>query len=146
VNPIPGLPAAIGLETRGKGIMGMTLRYPYEVRDEKDYFGDIPSERVSKDMLDLAKHIIKTKRGHFKPDQFEDRYEDALKDLLRKKDKGEKIEVAPEPKSGNVINLMEALRQSVKGEGARGHSRGRRATHHRKSTRKQASTRHRKAG
>jgi len=136
----------IGLETRGKGIMGMTLRYPYEVRDEKDYFGDIPSERVSKDMLDLAKHIIKTKRGHFKPDQFEDRYEDALKDLLRKKDKGEKIEVAPEPKSGNVINLMEALRQSVKGEGARGHSRGRRATHHRKSTRKQASTRHRKAG
>jgi Uncharacterized conserved protein len=50
----------IGLEARGKGIMGITLRYPYEVRDEKDYFGDIPSERVTKDMLDLAKHIIKT--------------------------------------------------------------------------------------
>ena len=79
----------IALEARGKGIMGITVRYPYEVRDEKDYFGDIPSERVSKDMLDLAKHIIKTKTGHFKPDKFEDRYEDALKDLLRKKDEGE---------------------------------------------------------
>jgi DNA end-binding protein Ku len=53
---------------------------------------DIPSERVTKDILDLAKHIIKTKTGHFKPDEFEDQYEDALKDLLRKKDKGEKIE------------------------------------------------------
>ena len=52
----------IALEARGKGIMGNTLRYPYEVRDEKDYFGDIASERVSKDMLDLAKHIIKTKK------------------------------------------------------------------------------------
>lgn len=89
----------IALEARGKGIMGITVRYPYEVRDEKDYFGDIPSERVSKDMLDLAKHIIKTKTGHFKPDKFEDRYEDALKELLRKKDKGEKIEAVHEPKS-----------------------------------------------
>ena len=49
----------IGLEAGGKGIMGITLRYPYEVRDEKDYFDDIPSERVTKDMVDLAKHIIK---------------------------------------------------------------------------------------
>src|SRR5215475_15643490 len=82
----------IALEARGKGIMGVTLRYPYEVRDEKDYFGDIPRERVSKDMLELASHIIKTKRGHFHPDRFEDQYEDALKELIRKKDKGEKIE------------------------------------------------------
>jgi DNA end-binding protein Ku len=53
----------IGLEARGKGIMGMTLRYPYEVRDEKDYFNDIPSERVTKGMLDLAKHVIKRNRS-----------------------------------------------------------------------------------
>jgi DNA end-binding protein Ku len=137
----------IGLEMRGKGIMGITLRYPYEVRDEKDYFGDIPSERVSKDMLDLAKHIIKTKKGHFKPDQFEDRYEDALKDLLRKMDKGEKIEAAPEPKSDNVINLMDALRQSVKGEReAASHPRRRHSRHHGKTTKKRSATRHRKAG
>src|SRR5262249_42220447 len=136
----------IGLETRDKGIMGITLRYPYEVRDEKDYFGDITSERVSKDMLDLAKHIIKTKRGHFKPDQFEDRYEDSLKALLRKKDKGEKIEVPPEPRSGNVINLMEALRQSVKGERkAASHSRRRCARHQGKTRKKRTVTRHRKA-
>lgn len=51
----------IGLEAGGKGIMGITLRYPYEVRDEKDYFDDIPSERVTKDMVDLAKHIIKSR-------------------------------------------------------------------------------------
>jgi DNA end-binding protein Ku len=78
----------IGPEPRGKGIMGITLRYPYEVRDEKDYFDDIPSERVTEDMLDLAKHIIKTKTGHFHPEKFEDQYEDALKDLLRKKGQG----------------------------------------------------------
>ena len=133
----------IGLETRGKGIMGITLRYPYEVRDEKDYFADIPNERVKKDMLDLAKHIIKTKTGHFKPESFEDRYEDALKELLRKKDKGEKIEAPAEPRPDNVINLMEALRQSVRGE--RGHSRRRRSTHQRKPAKKRTTTRSRKA-
>src|SRR4029079_194518 len=125
----------VALEARGKGIMGITIRYPYEVRDEKDYFGDIPSERVSKDMLDLAKHIIKTKTAHFKPDKLEDRYEDALKELLRKKDKGEKIEAPPEPKSDNVINLMDALRQSVKGERT-SNSRRRRATHQRKASKR----------
>ena len=135
----------IGLEARGKGIMGITLRYPYEVRDEKDYFKDIPSERVTKDMLDLAKHIIKTKTGHFKPDEFEDQYEDALKDLLLKKDKGEKIEVERQPRSNNVINLMDALRQSVQGE-LSGNSRRNRTTHHRKPAKKRVTVRHRKAG
>jgi Ku protein len=137
----------IGLEARGKGILGITLRYPYEVRDEKDYFDEIPSERVTKDMLDLAKHIIKTKTGHFKPEAFEDRYEDALKELLRKKDKGEKIEAPREPRSDNVVNLMDALRRSVQGEGAHAsHSRRRRTNHHGKSAKKRPTTRHRKAG
>ena len=90
----------IALEARGKGIMGITLRFPYEVRDEKDYFDDIPAERVTKDMLELASHIVKTKTGHFQPKKFEDRYEDALKDLLRKKQKGETIE--PLPKLGQA--------------------------------------------
>jgi DNA end-binding protein Ku len=136
----------IGLEPRGKGIMGITLRYPYEVRDEKDYFDDIPSERVTKDMVDLAKHIIKTKTGHFKPEEFEDRYEDALKELLRKKDKGEKIEAPREPKSDNVVNLMDALRRSVQGErGHATHSRRRRSTQRRKHKRKRTNARDRKA-
>ena len=103
----------IALEARGKGLMGMTLRYPYEVRNEKDYFDDIEDEKVPKDMLELATHIVDTKRGEFEPKRFEDRYEDALKELLKKKQKGEKIERPTESKPSNVVDLMEALRQSV---------------------------------
>jgi len=137
----------IALEARGKGLMGITLRYPYEVRDEKDYFDDIPGERVTKDMLDLAAHIIKTKTVHFHPEKFEDQYEDALKELLCKKDKGEKIEPPPAREESNVINLMDALRRSVKGErAASGSPRRRRGPHRRKSAKKRATTRHRKAG
>ena len=111
----------IALEARGKGMLGITLRYPYEVRDEKDYFDTIEDEKIPKDMIDLAVHIVETKTGHFKPAQFKDEYEDALKDLLRRKQKGEKIERPKERAPSNVINLMDALRQSVKagGGGAR---------------------------
>src|SRR5215475_11679063 len=82
----------IALEPRGKGLVGITLRFPYEVRNEEDYFSDIPNEKIPKDMLELAAHIVKTKAGHFKPQEFEDHYEEALKDLLKKKQAGEKIE------------------------------------------------------
>src|SRR5262245_52098847 len=138
----------MALEARGKGIMGITLRYPYEVRDEKDYFEDIPSERVTKDMLELASHIIKTKTGHFHPKKFEDRYEDALKEILRKKEHGEKIDVPREPGSAKVINLMDALRRSAKGENATaGRSRARRSAQHRKGAKRARSMmRHRKVG
>jgi DNA end-binding protein Ku len=104
----------IALEARGKGMMGVTLRYPYEVRQEEDYFDDIESERVPKDMLDLALHIVETKKGKFQPEKFEDRYEDALKALIKKKQKGEKIEAPKESAPSNVVSLMDALRQSVK--------------------------------
>ena len=90
----------------------MTLRYPYEVRKEEEYFDDIPDEKVTKDMLDLAKHIVETKKAHFEPERFEDRYEEALKDLLKKKQSGQKIE-APRNEPSKVINLMDALRRSV---------------------------------
>ena len=69
----------IALEPRGKGILGVTLRYPYEVCDEDEYFGEIPNARVTKDMLELASHIVKTKTDHFNPKKFEDHYEEALK-------------------------------------------------------------------
>jgi DNA end-binding protein Ku len=104
----------IALEARGKGMLGVTLRYPYEVRDEKDYFDTVEDEKIPKDMIELAVHIVETKTGHFKPQQFKDEYEDALKDLLRRKQKGEKIERPKERAPSNVINLMDALRQSVK--------------------------------
>jgi DNA end-binding protein Ku len=104
----------IALEARGKGLMGITLRYPYEVRKEADYFGDIKNETIPKDMIDLAMHIVATKRGKFAPANFDDRYEDALKALIRKKQMGEKIEPPKAPAASNVINLMDALRQSLK--------------------------------
>ena len=106
----------IALEARGKGLMGITLRYPYEVRKQAEYFDDIEDEKVPKDMLELAMHIVDTKRGKFEPLNFEDEYEDALQELLKKKQKGEKIERAKEPARSNVINLMDALRQSVKSQ------------------------------
>ncbi|HXW49168.1 MAG TPA: Ku protein, partial [Xanthobacteraceae bacterium] len=107
----------IALEARGKGMVGVTLRYPYEVRNEEEYFDTIEDEKIPKDMIDLAVHIVETKTGHFKPQEFKDDYEDALKDLLRRKQKGEKIERPKERAPSNVINLMDALRQSVKAGG-----------------------------
>jgi DNA end-binding protein Ku len=106
----------IALEARGKGMMGVTLRYPYEVRKPDEYFSDIEDEKVPKDMLELATHIVETKRGKFEPETFEDEYEDALKELLRKKQRGEKIEQPKERAPSNVINLMDALRNSIKAE------------------------------
>jgi DNA end-binding protein Ku len=108
----------IALEARGKGLLGITLRYPYEVRNEADYFDDIPDEKIPKDMLELASHIVKTKAGHFEPSEFEDQYEDALKELLKKKQEGKPIERPERPKPTNVVNLMDALRQSVEASGA----------------------------
>jgi DNA end-binding protein Ku len=107
----------IALEPLGKGILGTTLRYDYEVRDEKAYFSDVPAPRVPKEMLDLAQHILETKAGHFDPRKFKDEYELALRKLVKRKASGKKIE-APEPaeETGKVIDLMEALRRSVHGE------------------------------
>ncbi len=106
----------IALEPRGKGIMGTLLRYPYEVRDEGEYFDEIPDVKLSKDMMDLAKHIVETKSGHFEPDKFEDHYETALKELIAKKSKGIKIEAPKERLPSKVINLMDALRRSAQSE------------------------------
>lgn len=138
----------IALSPRGKGIMGVTLRYPYEVRDESEYFDDIPNAKITKDMLELASHIVKTKTGHFEPKKFEDHYEDALKDLLRKKEHGEKIEVPRDREPSKVINLMDALRRSAKGASAGGTRRGRAQAQGRKSAKKssRSSARARKAG
>jgi DNA end-binding protein Ku len=106
----------IALEPRGKGLMGTLLRYPYEVRKEEEYFDEIPNIKIEKEMLDLAKHIVKSKSGHFEPDKFEDRYETALREVINKKAKGEKIEPQRIERPSNVINLMDALKQSLAAE------------------------------
>jgi DNA end-binding protein Ku len=113
----------IALEARGKGMMGMTLRYPYEVRKKDEYFDDIPDEKIPKDMLELASHIVESKAGHFKPEKFEDQYEDALKELLKKKQSGQKIEAPRDREPSKVVNLMDALRRSVETERAGGERR-----------------------
>jgi DNA end-binding protein Ku len=98
--------------------MGTLLRYPYEVRGEKEYFEDIQDVKITKDMLDLAKHIVEKKSGSFEPDRFEDHYESALIDLINKKRSGISTTAKAAPKSsGNVINLMDALKRSLVSEG-----------------------------
>jgi DNA end-binding protein Ku len=105
----------IALEARDNGLVGLLLRYPYEVRDAADYFDDIKDVKITKDMLDLAKHIVEQKSGHFEPTAFEDHYEAALLDLIEQKKAGHPIAKAKVRTEGNVINLMDALRQSLKG-------------------------------
>jgi DNA end-binding protein Ku len=103
----------IALEARDKGLMGMLLRYPYEVRDASEYFDEIQDVKITKDMLDLAKHIVEQKSGHFEPGKFEDHYEAALTELLNKKQKGVPLTAAREAAPSNVVDLMEALRASI---------------------------------
>ena len=122
----------IALRPLGKGLLGTTLRYPYELRDEHDYFDEIPNPRVSKDMIELAAHILDSKSAKFDPDKFKDTYETALKALVKRKAAGKTIEVpTEEPAESNVIDLMDALKRSL----------GRRASAGKRGERKR-STRH----
>src|ERR1700724_966453 len=105
----------IALEPLEKGLMGTLLRYPYEVRAENEYFDEIQDVKATKDMLDLAKHIVNQKSGAFEPDKFEDHYETALVDLINQKRAGKPITPMERPAGGNVVDLMEALRRSVGG-------------------------------
>ena len=104
------------LRPRGKGLLATTLRYQNEVRDESEYFEDIPSTKVPADMLKLAAHILETKKGKFDPAKFEDRYETALKELVKAKHAGKKTPVASDSRPSNVVNLMDALRRSAKAD------------------------------
>jgi len=105
----------IALEPLEKGLVGTLLRYPYEVRSEAEYFDEIQDVKVTKDMLDLAKHIVSQKAGNFEPEKFEDHYETALVDLINQKRAGKPITPKERPRGENVVDLMEALRRSVGG-------------------------------
>ncbi len=106
----------IALELRGKGIIGTLLRYPYEIFDENDYFGDIADVKPGKDTMDFAAHIVETKSGHFVPDRFEDHYETALKELIAGKSRGAKIEAPKERFAMQMANLMDALHRNAQPE------------------------------
>jgi DNA end-binding protein Ku len=107
----------IALQARDNGLMGTLLRYPYEVRDSSEYFDGIQDVKVTKEMLDLAKHIVETKSGSFEPTKFGDHYETALIELLNQKQKGQPVRTAVKSRdTGNVVSLMDALRASLKGK------------------------------
>src|SRR5712675_1852568 len=108
----------IALEPLDNGLMGTLLRYPYEVRDEKEYFDDIQDVKVTKDMLDLAKHIVNQKVADFEPEKFEDHYEEALTELINAKRQGKAIGPKPRPRGENVVDLMDALKKSIASESA----------------------------
>jgi DNA end-binding protein Ku len=135
------------LESRGKGIVATALRYKNEVRSEDEYFDEIPAVKIPADMVQLAEHILESKHGHFDPSKFEDRYEDALRDLIKAKKAGKAPPSSPSPKPSNVINLMDALRRSVKG-GDKGdtaaRAKGRRRTTAKKSATKKKTAKHKR--
>ena len=104
----------IMLQPSDKGLMATTLRYPYEIRDAKEYFDDLPDVKVEPDMLKLAQHILQSKATDFDPSQFVDHYEEAVVAMLKKKQAG--LPVSREratPRPQNAVNLMEALRLSI---------------------------------
>ncbi len=105
------------LEPRDNGILATALHYNYEVRDDHAYFDEIPEIKIPVEMLDLAKHIIQTKMGHFEIEKFDDRYENALIEMIRAKQAGRPVEAARPQRPTNVINLMDALRKSIAAEG-----------------------------
>ncbi|WP_313291826.1 non-homologous end joining protein Ku [Rhizobium rhizoryzae] len=101
------------IRPHGDGLIATTLNYDYEVRSASEAFADIKEFKIEGEMLDLAQHIINTKRGSFEPGAFEDRYENALQELVKAKIEGRKPPKKPKPKETNVVNLMEALRMSA---------------------------------
>jgi DNA end-binding protein Ku len=106
----------LAIEPWGKGMLGTTLRYDYEVRDEAEVFKGIASPRVPKDMVSLAGHILDSKAGHFDASKFKNEYELALRKLVKRKAAGKRIEPPAEREQpSNVIDLMDALRNSLKG-------------------------------
>ena len=105
------------LEAFDKGLLGTTLRYPYEVRDQAAYFEDVPDLKLPAEMKALAAHIVDSKVSHFDPSRFVDHYETALVEMLRAKQAGRVVATPKEePGPQRVINLMDALRASIGAE------------------------------
>lgn len=132
---------AVLIRPQGPGLIANTLNFDYEVRAAKDAFSDIPKTKIKGEMLDLAKHIIDTKRGKFDPKKFDDRYEEALAQLVKAKAEGKPLPTVKERKSAKVIDLMEALRQSA-GAKAKAAAKGKKAA----KTRTKTASPGRKAG
>ena len=102
------------------GMIASTLNFDYEVRDAAEIFRSVPEVTIKGEMLELAEHIIATKKGKFDPRAFDDRYEAALAELVQAKVEGRPLPAQKARKPAPVVDLLEALRQSA----AAGKSRG----------------------
>ncbi len=136
----------LAIEPRDEGMLAYTLRSHDEVRDPKAAFGDIPAAKPDASMVEIAVKIIEQQEGPFDPSKFVDRYEEALRDLIKRKEAGKRLVKAEEPKSAEVIDLMAALKKSLaeKGGGERSTAKpsraspAKRASHSRARARKRA--------
>jgi DNA end-binding protein Ku len=108
------------LQPRDNGILATTLRYPYEVRQDEEYFAGIGEVDLPEEMLDIAEVIIDKKSGHFTPEKFTDRYEEAVVNMLKAKQAGEVFAVPETPAPAKVVNIMDALKRSLEAEGVSG--------------------------
>lgn len=110
----------VAISALEKGLVLFRLRYANEVKPAADYFSDLPRLKLDREMVELATELVQKKSGAFEPEKYSDTYATALRSLINRKAKGEKIIATPEaePVGNNVINLMDALRKSLKGNAA----------------------------
>jgi len=126
----------MALEPRDRGIVAYSLRSNREVKDAHEVFSRIPATKPPAAMVEIAARIIDQQAGPFEPSKFNDRYEDALRTLIKEKEKGHGVKKVEEPKEAEVIDLMEALKRSL--GGARRKATARKATPARKPAAKKA--------
>lgn len=120
---------ALMVRPHGAGLVANTLNFDYQVRSAGKAFKNVASPRIKKEMLDLASHIIGTMSAEFDPSESEDRYEEAVAELVRAKIEGRKIKPVRQRKQEKVVDLMAALRESAKAAGKReSGSRGKKQT------------------
>ena len=105
------------LRSHGPLLYAHTLHFNYEVRPATEIFDEVPDLKIEGEMLDLAKHIIQTKSGTFDPREFDDRYEEALAELVKAKIAGREFKAPKPPKETKVVDLMDALRKSAEAAG-----------------------------
>jgi DNA end-binding protein Ku len=136
----------LAIEPRGKGLVAWSLRSYDEVRDPADLFDDIPAKKADPSMIAIARKIIEQQDGPFEPSDFKDRYEEALRELIRRKEKGGKTKVAAAlPEDTNVVDLMEALRKSLGGKAPAAKTPARKTTAKKAAPKKAAPAKTRKA-
>ena len=132
----------LALEVRDNGLVAYTLRAHDEVRDAGDYFNEIPTVKTDKDMVEIAARIISQKQAAFDPSKFKDRYDDALREMITAKKKGQGLVDAPQSDETNVIDLMQALRNSLKGSATAGRKTVAKAVPAKRTTTKKLATKY----